>query len=274
MQNHINGHCRFHLWPYSLASGQQQGSLPDDARSMRKFDSPSSILITGASSGIGAALALAYAGPGQNLMLSGRNATRLDAIAAQTRAMGASCETRIVDVRDALGIADMVTEANRRAPLDLVIANAGISAGAHKLGNFPDASDAELFATNVDGVVNTVAPALESMLERQHGQVAIMSSLASFRAFREAPAYCASKAAVRFYGAGLRRAHARDGVGVSVICPGFVGSPMTDANRFPMPMLMPADRAATIIHAKLTRNRGLIAFPIPMYFAVRALALF
>ena len=93
-----------------------------------------------------------------------------------------------------------------------------------------------------------------------------MSSLASFRGFAGAPAYSASKAAVRSYAEGLRNAYAADGIEVSAICPGFVRSPMTDVNKFPMPLLMDADRAARIIKRGLARNAGRIAFPGPMYF--------
>ena len=158
--------------------------------------------------------------------------------------------------------------------LDLVIANAGISVSTRKKGAAADIADADVFATNVDGVVNTLTPAISNMRTRGHGQIALMSSLASFRAFRDAPAYCASKAAVRFYGAGLRRAHGPEGLGVSVICPGFVRSPMTAANTFKMPLLMDADKAALRIQRKLAKNRPMIAFPLPMYIAVRMLALF
>lgn len=165
-------------------------------------------------------------------------------------------------------------EADAEQALDLVIANAGISAGTIKLGNAPDASDAEVFATNVDGVVNSIEPALIRMLARNAGQIAIMSSLASFRAFGKAPAYCASKAAVRFYGEGLQRAHRRSEVGISVICPGFVKSPITDANNFRMPMLMDTDPAARRIVRGLAAGRSRIAFPLPLYLGIRVLALF
>ena len=104
------------------------------------------------------------------------------------------------------------------------------------------------------------------MLPRGAGQIAIVSSLASFRGFPGAPAYSASKAAVRVWGEALRARHREDGIAVSVICPGFVVSRMTDRNLFPMPLLMTADRAARIIRRGLARNRGRIAFPWPTYF--------
>jgi short-subunit dehydrogenase len=117
-----------------------------------------------------------------------------------------------------------------------------------------------------------VLPALARMRARRNGQIAIMSSLAAFRGFPGAPAYSASKAAVRAWGEALRGRHARDGVAISVICPGFVISRMTADNPFPMPMLMSAERAARIIRRGLARDRGRIAFPWPMYALVRLVA--
>jgi len=241
---------------------------------MTGYANPRTILITGASSGIGSALAQAYANPGHHLSLGGRDPARLDTIATRVRAAGATCDVQVIDVRHQDDMAAWIGSVDDRTPLDLVIANAGISAGTRKKDTAADWSDADIFATNVDGVIHTVAPALARMETRKQGQIAIMSSLASFRAFRDAPAYCASKAAVRFYGTGLRRAHARHGIGISVICPGFVRSPMTDANDFRMPFLVEADDAARLIRTRLTRNPAMIAFPLPMYLAVRMLALF
>jgi short-subunit dehydrogenase len=103
------------------------------------------------------------------------------------------------------------------------------------------------------------------MRPRGRGQIAIMSSMTAFRGLPSAPAYSASKAAAKAWGEALRGRHARDGIEVSVVCPGFVESRMTEGNRFPMPFLMTADRAAAIIQRGLARNRGRIAFPWPTY---------
>jgi NADP-dependent 3-hydroxy acid dehydrogenase YdfG len=238
---------------------------------MNEFANPQNILITGASSGIGAALALIYAKPGNKLHLGGRDTSRLNTIAEYVRKSGADCNTKVVDVTDRESMHDWI---HRISELDLLIANAGISVSTRKQGRASEIIDAGVFATNVDGTVNTIAPAVSHMRERGKGQIALMSSLASFCAFREAPAYCASKAVVRFYGAGLRCANTNEGVGISVICPGFFRSPMTDANTFKMPMLMDTEVAAAFIQRKLVRNRPMIAFPLPMYFAARMLALF
>jgi len=241
---------------------------------MGRYDSPTSILITGASSGIGAVLAQTYAHDGVTLALGGRNSERLEAVADAVRAAGAQCTVAQVDVTDTEAMRDWIVRTDRTAPLDLVIANAGISAGARKATRGTQADASRIFATNVVGVANTVVPVLPRMRERGHGQIALMSSLAGYHGFADAPAYCASKSAVRLYGTALRKACREDGVGVSVICPGFVRSPMTDVNDFRMPMLMDADSAARIICWGLARNRRIIAFPWPMYIGARLLSLF
>lgn len=231
---------------------------------------PRSILITGASSGIGAALARAYAAPGVSLALVARDAERLAATAAACRGRGAEAVTAILDVTDAAAMAAWIEAHDRTAPIDLAIANAGVSGGTG--GDIePEERTRHIFAVNVAGMLNTVLPLVAPMRRRRHGQIALMSSLASFRGFPGAPAYCASKAAVRVYGEALRGALHGDGVGVSVLCPGFVESPMTAVNKFPMPMLMSAERAAGIIRRGLARNRPRIAFPFPMYMLVWAL---
>ncbi len=231
------------------------------------FPSPSSILITGASSGIGAALALEFAGPGVRLALTGRNEDRLNAVAEKCRAAGAEPRADVLDVCERGRMATLIAEVDHGAPLDLVIANAGISAGTG-VGGETKAQTRRVVATNLDGVLNTVLPAVDCMRPRGRGQVAIMSSLAAFRGFPGAPAYCASKAAVRVWGEALRGDLHGAGIGVSVICPGYVRSPMTAVNTFSMPLLMDAERAARIIRRGLARNRPRIAFPWRLYAAV------
>ncbi|MBL8672142.1 MAG: SDR family NAD(P)-dependent oxidoreductase [Alphaproteobacteria bacterium] len=225
---------------------------------------PSSLLLTGASSGIGAALARAYAAPNVHLALTGRDGARLAAVAEECRRAGAAVLAETVDSTDRGAIGHLIRRADAAAPLDLVVANAGISAGTGGQGE-TEAQARRIFAVNLDGVLNTVHPAIQAMRPRRRGQVALMSSLAGFRGFAGAPAYSASKAAVRIYGEALRGALAADGIAVSVICPGFVESRMTAVNRFPMPLLMPAERAAGIIMRGLAANRGRIAFPWPTY---------
>lgn len=230
---------------------------------------PSTILITGGSSGLGAALADAYAAPGVRLFLSGRNADRLEETADRVRSKGAACETAVVDVCDSEATREWVEACDAAAPLDLVVANAGISAGtAGRDGAEPADQVRAVFATNVDGVLNTILPAIPRMEARGHGQIALVSSLAGYRGIPGAPSYCASKAAVKVLGEGLRGNLHPKGIWVSVICPGYVRTPMTAVNNFPMPLLMDGDKAARIIRRGLDRNRPRISFPWPMAAAV------
>lgn len=224
---------------------------------MKRFQS---ILITGASSGIGAALAESFAADGVRLVLGGRSNERLATVAQACRARGAAVEATAVDVVERAAVAEWIVDADKRQPLDLVVANAGVSGGTLK-GTESEDQARRIFAINIDGVLNTVFPVLPLMLARKSGQIGIMASLAAYRGFPGAPAYGASKAAVRVWGEALRGDLAPLGVGVSVIMPGFIKTAMTDANHFPMPFLMPADRAATIVRRGLERNSARIAFP-------------
>ncbi len=231
------------------------------------------ILITGASSGLGAALAREWAAPGVLLALSGRNAERLEAVAADCRAKGATVEAQVLDVTDRAGMEAWISGLDARQPIDILVANAGISGGTGALGGEHADQVRGIFAVNLDGVLNSVLPAIEPMRARGRGRIALIASLAGYRGMPTAPAYCASKAAVKVWGEGLRGWLAGDGISVSVICPGFVKSRITDANDFPMPFLMEADRAARIMRQGIEAGRARIAFPWPMALAVWLLAL-
>jgi short-subunit dehydrogenase len=225
---------------------------------------PKSILITGASSGIGEALAKAYAKPGIILSLTGRTEERLRKVAEQCRELGATVEISVIDVRDTARLRSWIEERDADVPLDLVIANAGISnAGEEKGEQF----DKDIFTVNLFGILNTVYPAISVMQKRKHGQIALMSSMAGIiHGLPRAPAYCASKAAVKSFGEGMRGKLRDVGIEVSVICPGFVKTPLTDVNKYPMPFLISVEKASKIIVKGLARNKGLIAFPLRMYF--------
>jgi NAD(P)-dependent dehydrogenase (short-subunit alcohol dehydrogenase family) len=123
-------------------------------------------------------------------------------------------------------------------------------------GHEPAAQSRAIFAVNLDGVLNAVLPLLPAMQARRRGQLALMSSLAGFRGFHGAPAYCASKAAVRIWGESLRGDLRDSGIEVSVICPGYIESPMTARNKFYIPLRMPAAAAARIIRRGLARGAG------------------
>jgi short-subunit dehydrogenase len=232
----------------------------------------STVLITGASSGIGAALALELAAPGVTLHLSGRDPGRLAAIAAACRARGAATRASVLDVCDATAMATWVAACGR---LDLVVANAGISTGAGEKAPESPAQTRAIFATNLDGVLNTVLPAIEAMRAQPagadgcRGRIVVIASIAAFVAGSAAPAYCASKAAADAWtvatGVGLRR----EDIALTSVCPGYIRTAMTARNRFPMPGLMDADRAARIILRAVAARRIRLIFPWWMGLAAR-----
>lgn len=229
------------------------------------------ILITGASSGIGAALAREYAGAGVTLHLLARNSERLQSLANDCRGKGAEVRTAKIDVTDKEAMQAYIDKADAQTPLDLVIANAGISAGTGGTQE-PPAQVQNIFNVNVNGVLHTVQPAAALMVARKRGHIAIVSSLAGLRALPSCPAYSASKAAVRYYGDALRGSLHSDGVMVSVICPGYIRTPMTATNDFWMPFVMDAERAARIIRCGLNRKKRRIGFPLALYLPLCWLA--
>lgn len=232
---------------------------------------PKTILITGASSGIGEALAHAYAAAGVTLLLFGRDGGRLAAIADDCRARGAQVEVVAEDVRARDAMAAHILALDARYPIDLVIANAGVSTGSLD-GDETPAQSLAVFEVNVTGVLNTVHPLIARMVARGRGHISVMSSLAGIRALPSAPAYSASKAAVRYYGDALRGMLHGTGVEVSVICPGWITTPLTERNRFPMPFIMAPARAARIIQQGITQKKRRIAFPKRLYYPLVLLA--
>jgi short-subunit dehydrogenase len=221
----------------------------------------SSIVITGASSGIGEALALDYAMPGAALALTGRDSQRLEAVAEACRAKGATVVAEAIDVVDRARLAAFLTAFDDAHPVDLILANAGVSIDKDNSSLHDFSIIRKTFEVNVDGVFNTVEPLLERLRARRHGQIGIVSSLASFIGLPYSASYNGSKAAVRVWGESIRYVLKKDGIGVSVICPGFVVSRITASAPFPMPFIMSAARASAIIRAGLARNKPRIAFP-------------
>ncbi len=227
------------------------------------------VLITGASSGIGEALAEYYAANGAaRLFICGRNAERLEKVRASCVALGAEVFAEVLDVADSKAMAEWVARCNDIAPLNLAIANAGMGTV-----NETDDSIRNTFATNVNGVINTVLPVLQAYRARpaQYAEdkaVAVVSSMAGYHGLPTCPAYSASKACVKAWGEALRPVLKREGIRMSVICPGFVRSRITDQNTCPMPFFMEAPQAAKIIAEGIKANKGIIAFPWPLRFVV------
>lgn len=220
------------------------------------------VVITGASSGIGEALAIECAKRGDRLFLCGRNAQRLENTAEKCRALGAATDAETIDVTDSEAVAQWLTQCENKAPIERVFANAGVSTGEETSDNVR-----RTFATNVGGVVNTVLPAIEIFRngqDRTTKQIVITSSIAGYGPLKACPSYSATKSCVKTWGLALRGMLAPEGIAVSVICPGFIRSRITDANTCPMPFFMEADKAASIILKRADKNKGMISFPWPM----------
>ncbi|QGM96463.1 SDR family NAD(P)-dependent oxidoreductase [Methylocystis parvus] len=229
------------------------------------------LLITGASSGIGRALAIAYARDGASLYLLGRDQKRLDATAEACRAAGAAeVEMRVADVRDREAMAQIIEAAHSARPIDILVANAGVATGLSpgQILETPEAVRA-MMAINVSGVFNTVEPVIPPMAARGRGQIAIVGSMAGVRSLPYSPSYCAAKASVHMWADCLRGRLAPHGVKVSLVVPGFVETPMAARTRSWQPGAMSDEKAAQIIKRGLARGRPVIAFPRFMYYAMR-----
>lgn len=227
--------------------------------------------ITGASSGLGAALAQALAGPGRILHLAGRDPARLGTTAASCRAAGATVTETAFDVTDAPAARAWI---EGTGGLDLLVANAGTSAGTGGTSESPD-QVARIFAVNLTGALNTILPALDLMRAQPpgpdgiRGRIAAIASIAAFVASPGAPAYSASKAALQRWTEATDATARRDGIRLHAICPGFICTPMTASNQFPMPLLMEPQEAARCSLGGIARGRARVVFPWPVYAAAR-----
>lgn len=229
------------------------------------------VVITGASSGIGAALARAYAHRGATLGLIARRHEALQAVAA-----GLATTTALypADVRDATALRAAADDFCARFGVpDIVIANAGISYGTltelvEDYGVFR-----EVMEVNVNGMVATFAPFIEAMRARGHGTLVGMGSVAGYRGLPGAEAYCASKAAAIAYLESLRVRLCPAGIHVVTLNPGYIDTPMTRHNPYPMPFLLHVDEAAALMVRAIDRGARSAVLPWPMAIVARLLRL-
>ena len=218
------------------------------------------VFLTGASSGIGEALARHYAARGATLGLVARRGELLERVRASLA--GVPCETYAADVTDAGAMSAAAAEfVSRHGAPDIVIGNAGIS-----IGNLTDEPrDAEVFretlAVNVLGLVHTFQPFLAPMRERGHGTLVGIASVAGFRGLPGSTAYSASKAAAIRYLEGLRVELRSSGLSVVTICPGFIATPMTVRNPYRMPFIIGADDAARRFARAIDARRSFVVIP-------------
>jgi len=218
-------------------------------------------IITGASSGIGWALARTLAAEGCKVGLVARRREQLAELAAEIEKHGGMAAFAMADVSQREQAVAAIREvAARLGPVDLLIANAGVGAPT-TIEPFNVGDVEQMFRVNVLGVVYSLEAVLPQMLERGRGHLAAVSSLASYKGLPGESAYTASKAAVNVFLEGLRIQLRSKGIAVTTICPGFVKTPMTEVNKFKMPWLLTADAAARRIVQALKRKRKVYNFP-------------
>jgi short-subunit dehydrogenase len=233
---------------------------------------PGTALITGASSGIGAAAARQLAASGWSLALTGRDVGRLAVVAAACTALGAPrVTTAMLDQRDVEGITKFVAGLDR---VDLFLASAGMLDGRREGAVIESAATArEVIETNLVGTIDTVHAVLARMREAGYGRIGLVSSLAAFVPLADAPAYSASKFGLLGYGMAMDEALRGEDVRISVICPGYVRTTMGTMHIGERPHEIDAEKAARMIIVAALKGKRLSGFPTPLYQLSRLSAL-
>lgn len=228
------------------------------------------IVITGASSGIGEAVAKKFAEEGALLALTARRKDIIDRIAQQlevkTRVASYKC-----DVTDTEEVRNVYRQIKIDfGKIDIAFLNSGVSFRS-SVKEFSSEKAKQTFDTNVLGLINFVEVLLQDFMSERNGVIVGVSSLADSRGFPKSGFYCASKAAASIFLESLRIELKPYNVKVITVRPGFVKTPMTDKNEFFMPFLMEPEKAAEIIVNGIKKEKRIIQFPLPISLAVRIL---
>lgn len=232
---------------------------------------PRRVFITGASSGIGAALARHYSSPDCAVGLVGRSRQRLELVA---NSLPGEHGIFVADVADAAAMGRAAADFVQRFGVpDLVIANAGVSAGTLTEHAEDLAAFRRIIETNLTGMVLTFQPFLGAMRARGSGTLAGIASVAGIRGLPGAGAYSASKAAAISYLESLRVELHGSGVRVVTLCPGYIATPMTAVNTYPMPFLLPVDAAARRLARAIDAGRSYAVVPWQMAIVAKVLRL-
>jgi len=228
------------------------------------------VMITGASSGIGGALAVELAKRGAKLGLVARRAEALSEIAQAVEAVGSRALVLPADVRDADSLRKAAEKLHSEfGPVDVLIANAGV--GPTRNGSDLDAAEvSNVININVVGAANSVAAVIPEMVARGQGHLVAISSLAGYRGLPKSAAYCASKAAVSAFFESLRIDLEPKGIAVTIIHPGFIKTPLTSGREAQMPFLMELGDAVKKIVRAIEKRKKSYAFPWQLATIVRA----
>jgi short-subunit dehydrogenase len=220
------------------------------------------IVITGASRGLGAAMARELAAPGVTLCLCARDPARLDSVAQDLRQRGAQVECAALDLGDATAVTAWLQDMWDRGPVDMAILNAGVFEGRGPDGTLEDpVLAAQIIRTNLTGAIAPALALAPRMIQRRTGRLVFISSLAAFSPQADAPSYSASKSGLTAFARALREDLADYGVAVSIAHPGHLRTDQTDRHIGPLPGLIEVEVAARIIVQALRRGQGEIAFP-------------
>ena len=229
------------------------------------------VMITGASSGIGKGVALEVAARGAKIGLLARREELLKELVNEIEARNSKAVAASANVQDAQAVRAAADRFRRElGPIDVMIANAGISTSDDAV-QLPPESAANVIGTNLLGAVNSVAAVVPEMVERRQGRLVAISSLAAYRGLPKSAPYCASKAALSAYFESVRIDLHNTGVGVTIIHPGFIKTPLTATREAKkMPYLMELDDAVKKIVSAIEQGRKTYAFPWQLATLVRA----
>ncbi|MBV5321168.1 MAG: SDR family NAD(P)-dependent oxidoreductase, partial [Sulfuricurvum sp.] len=229
------------------------------------------IVITGASSGLGEALALYYATNENRLVLIARREDRLRDVAMLCRDKGAEVEMIVADVNDFERMGEIGNYLGEQ-PMDRIILNAGVSVG-HGGGVTPFEDFERLFKTNFLSIHALLEPIIPKLMEQQSGEIVFISSLASLFTMPTSIAYSSSKRALNAYAEGLHYQLKPHGITVMTIMPGFIDSEMTQKNQFKMPFLMSTEKGIARIAHAIERKKVRYAFPFRFALMIKIVSL-
>lgn len=229
------------------------------------------VLLTGASSGIGEALAVEMAKRGAILGLLARRGELLKDLASKCEKLSAIARIFPCDITDEIGVKEAAENLRKEfGRIDILIANAGIGGGTKHAKDLVPTDFRRVIDTNLNGSVNSVAAVLPEMLDRGEGQIVAVSSLAGFRGLPKSASYCASKAGMTAFFESVRLDVQDRGVAVTIIQPGFIKTPLTSGRKNKMPFLMELEDSVPMFLKAIEKKKKFSAFPWQLAMFVRA----